>query len=166
MDRGVWWATVHGVTELDTTERLTHTWYRLSSQPQRALEIRPAPVDTLKGGAENMSLLQAGWLQTEGNKRKVRTHVVSILSLKLTNQSSQSTGTEAQSALPEEESAPGADCRDMWGVGIQSPNTQYACVLYTLKYCSPFWRQLIISILHMVQMMIFIPALSMRKMGF
>ena len=26
MDRGVWWATVHGVTELDTTERLiTHT---------------------------------------------------------------------------------------------------------------------------------------------
>ena len=26
MDRGVWWATVHGVIELDTTERLiTHT---------------------------------------------------------------------------------------------------------------------------------------------
>ena len=23
MDRGVWWATVHGVTELDTTERLS-----------------------------------------------------------------------------------------------------------------------------------------------
>ena len=24
MDRGVWWATVHGVTELDTTERLKY----------------------------------------------------------------------------------------------------------------------------------------------
>ena len=25
MDRGAWWATVHSVTELDTTERLKHT---------------------------------------------------------------------------------------------------------------------------------------------
>ena len=26
MDRGAWQATVHGATELDTTERLTHTY--------------------------------------------------------------------------------------------------------------------------------------------
>ena len=25
MDRGTWWATVHGVTESDMTEQLTHT---------------------------------------------------------------------------------------------------------------------------------------------
>ena len=28
MDRGVWWATVHGVTKSHTTERLTHTCTR------------------------------------------------------------------------------------------------------------------------------------------
>ena len=27
MDRGAWQATVHGFTELDMTEQLTHIWY-------------------------------------------------------------------------------------------------------------------------------------------
>ena len=30
MDRGAWWATVHGVAELDTTEQLTHTHFPLN----------------------------------------------------------------------------------------------------------------------------------------
>ena len=30
MDRGVWWATIHGVTESDTTKQLTHTLCKLS----------------------------------------------------------------------------------------------------------------------------------------
>ena len=111
MDRGVSWATVSPWGH--RTEQLTHTWYWLSSQPQRALKIRPSPVDARRGGAESMSFLQAGWLETEGNKRTVRIHVVSALSLKLTNQSRQRTGTEAQSALPEEGSVPGTDDRDM-----------------------------------------------------
>ena len=28
MDRGTWWATAHGVAELDTTERLSSTYYK------------------------------------------------------------------------------------------------------------------------------------------
>ena len=28
IDRGTWWATAHGVAELDTTERLSSTYYK------------------------------------------------------------------------------------------------------------------------------------------
>ena len=30
MDRGTWWATIHGVGESDMTEQLTHTQVKLS----------------------------------------------------------------------------------------------------------------------------------------
>ena len=39
MDRGAWWATVHGITkELDTTERVTHT-ARKSTLPPVGLGV-------------------------------------------------------------------------------------------------------------------------------
>ena len=40
LDRGVWWATVHGVVELDTTERLTHTHTHTHTHTVR---VSPSP---------------------------------------------------------------------------------------------------------------------------
>ena len=38
MDRGVWWATVHGVTELDTTEQLILSLSRIFGEPNELIQ--------------------------------------------------------------------------------------------------------------------------------
>ena len=42
MDRGVWWATVHGVTESDMTERLTHLKASCWSQAASLVQVSPS----------------------------------------------------------------------------------------------------------------------------
>ena len=38
MDRGAWWATVHGVAELDMTEQLTHFIY-VANYPSMVAQV-------------------------------------------------------------------------------------------------------------------------------
>ena len=38
MDRGVWWATVHGVTELDTTEQLILSLSRIFGESNELIQ--------------------------------------------------------------------------------------------------------------------------------
>ena len=39
MDRGIWQATVHGITELDTTEQLTHNYKKMTIETDSPNEI-------------------------------------------------------------------------------------------------------------------------------
>ena len=55
MDRGAWWATVHGVTKVDTTEQLIHTHTHTHTAPMRG------------GSLEDWGLFEGAKCQPDGN---------------------------------------------------------------------------------------------------
>ena len=57
MNRGAWWATVHGVTESEMTERLTHRWRMVTHSSILAWEI---PWTEEPGGLQSIRSWRVG----------------------------------------------------------------------------------------------------------
>ena len=59
MDRGAWWATVHGVAELDVMERQQSTAALLTAQP-RTLPVQVPPASSMFGSKSGKLLVIQG----------------------------------------------------------------------------------------------------------
>ena len=59
MDRGAWWATVHGVAESDMTERLTHKIEEILDGAGYTLSTVPSPAGSWPWANKRLSCLLA-----------------------------------------------------------------------------------------------------------
>ena len=55
MDRGTWWATVHGVVELKKTEQLIHSFHSLMIKGQSLKNLGFSPCSKVSGSGEGSS---------------------------------------------------------------------------------------------------------------